>query len=783
MTIRNYSERIIPARWFRDSQGRLRWLTRAAQRAARAAQVAVFACLFLAAIFPALAAVPAKPAAKRPAARVASPAKPAAKRPAARVAARPAPRSGDLASLVFAWRDSPSPARRAAVEAYAAAHAKDDSGTLARLALGVGSYEQKDYTAAIAALRKVQSKLPRLADYTAYYLAVSRVEAKDTGGVARDLDAAHSSEVRSPLAAKAWLVEARALQSSDPAESVRLLREHYAELPQPEGDVTLAGSYEAARQLANAAEFYQRVYYRYLTGEPANRAAAALLTLKDTMGAAYPQPLPEQILHRADRLLEIHEYSRARPEYQALLDSLVGVARDQARVRIGAADYLAGKTTAAGSYLRGLELPESEAAAERDYYLAECARRLNDDREMMAAIERLASRHPKSGWRLKALLSAASRYLLVNRPDDYVPLYRAVYEDFPAEPPAGLAHWKVTFQAYLHDKPDAAALLREHLRNYAGHPTAGAALYFLGRHAEEHGDPGSARACYQRLSQTFQNHYYAMLARDRLSRREIGSGPASAGTAKFLAVLNLAEAKPVPAEGTRATALHIERSRLLRTAGLADLADAELRFGSRTDGQPALLGMEIAEAAEAPHRALRIMKGMAPDYLSLTFTQAPRKFWELLFPLPYRDDLVVSARQRELDPFLVAGLIRQESEFNPLARSTANAYGLTQVRPGTGRQFARKAGVARFSSRVLFQPAANLKIGTSILRSMLDHNSGKVEQTLASYNAGPNRVAEWLTWNTYREPAEFVESIPFTETRDYVQAVLRNADIYRRLYQ
>jgi len=144
---------------------------------------------------------------------------------------------------------------------------------------------------------------------------------------------------------------------------------------------------------------------------------------------------------------------------------------------------------------------------------------------------------------------------------------------------------------------------------------------------------------------------------------------------------------------------------------------------------------------------------------------------------------VVSARERELDPFLVAGLIRQESEFNPQARSPANAYGLTQVRPVTGRQFARKAGIPRYSNRVLLQPSANLKIGTSILRSMLDHNSGKVEQTLACYNAGPNRVAEWLTWNTYREPAEFVESIPFTETRDYVQAVMRNADIYRRLYQ
>jgi len=180
---------------------------------------------------------------------------------------------------------------------------------------------------------------------------------------------------------------------------------------------------------------------------------------------------------------------------------------------------------------------------------------------------------------------------------------------------------------------------------------------------------------------------------------------------------------------------------------------------------------------------MHIMKSMAPPYINLTLDDAPRKFWELLFPLPFRSELFNSARARELDPYLVAGLIRQESEFNPQAKSPANAYGLTQVRPVTGRQFARKAGVPRFSNRLLLQPSANLKIGTSVLRSMLDQNGGQVEQTLAAYNAGPNRVAEWLTWNHYREPAEFVESIPFTETRDYVQAVLRNADMYRRLYR
>jgi soluble lytic murein transglycosylase len=694
-----------------------------------------------------------------------------------------------LAGLARAYRESPTPVHRAALESYAAAHARDNTGSLARLALGIAAYEQKDYSAAIAALQPIQSKLPEIADYAAYYLAAARLESNDVPVAAKDLAPAHAAP--SPLSGKAWLVEARALKISDAAGAARLLRDRYAELPQPDGDLTLADCYQAANDLPNAADFYQRVYYQYVTGDAANRSAAALLTLKDVMGAGYPAPLPEQMLRRADRWMELREYVAARSEYQALLDRLVGPERDQARVRMGAADFLSGNAGGAYAYLRDLEVAAPEAAAERQYYLEEWARRLNNDDGMMAAIKELAASYPKSLWRLKAMVSAANRYLLVNRPDDYIPLYQAAYQDFPTAPVAALCHWKVTFHAYLHGARNSGDLLAEHLRDYSAHFTAGAALYFLGRNFEQQSDFAAARDAYRLLAKSFENHYYAMLARERLRSPEI-AGVAKDGAAKdrsakpaasqWLSRLKFPAPQPVPSEGAATTA-RIQRSRLLRTAGLDDLADSELRFGVRTDGQPALLAMELAGAADAPHRAMRLMKSLTPDYLNLPVEDAPRKFWELLFPLPYRDDLVRTARERELNPFLLAGLIRQESEFNPEAISPAKAYGLTQVRPATGRQFARQAGIQRFTTQALYQPAVNLKIGSFILRGMLDYNSGSLERTLASYNAGPNRVAEWLSWNTYREPAEFVESIPFTETRDYVQAVLRNAEMYRRLYE
>ena len=402
---------------------------------------------------------------------------------------------------------------------------------------------------------------------------------------------------------------------------------------------------------------------------------------------------------------------------------------------------------------------------------------------MLATLQRLAQLYPQSPWRLKALLAAGNRFLLDNRSQDYLPLYKAVYQDFPLDPAAPAAHWKVVFQAYLADQSDAGDLLREHLRQYPYHATAPAALYFLARTRETANDLASARTFYRRLDATFPNTYYGMLARRRLETPELRSPLSAPEAEEFLAALSLPRTKPVTIEPVAATTVRIERSRLLRSAGLNDLADAELRFGARNGGQPVLLAMEIAASAEASHDGLHAMKALSGDYLNLSLSGAPRKFWEFLFPLPYRVALIASARAQGLDPYLLAGLIRQESEFNPDALSSKKAYGLTQVQPATGRIYARRAGITRFTNRSLFQPVINLKIGATIFQSMLDQHDGSLEQTLAAYNAGPNRAAVWINWRTYREPAEFVESIPFTETRDYVQAVLRNADIYRRLYK
>ena len=95
----------------------------------------------------------------------------------------------------------------------------------------------------------------------------------------------------------------------------------------------------------------------------------------------------------------------------------------------------------------------------------------------------------------------------------------------------------------------------------------------------------------------------------------------------------------------------------------------------------------------------------------------------------------------------------------------------------------RRLKVAPYSTLSLFQPAVNLRLGTYYLKMLDTQVGGKVEVALAAYNAGLTRARTWLTWGEFREPSEFIETVPFTQTRGYIQAVLRNADTYRRVYK
>jgi soluble lytic murein transglycosylase len=659
--------------------------------------------------------------------------------------------------------------------------------TESRLGQGVSAYDLHDYSGAIQHLRGLQ--IPKLNDYIAYYLGSSELQTQDFDSAVRDLQAYRKNPApSSPLAGKMGLITGRALldrhTAADNSAALEVLQTDYKILPQPDGDIALAMAYEALGEKLQAALTYVRVYYAYPNTEMAAHAWDAMTRLKPDLGKDFPTAPARQQLDRCRKWLEARQYANAKAEYTVLAQSLPEPDRDEARVGVGAAEVLAGETAVPLHYLKDLKLAKSEVDASRFYYIAEIARKMGDDAEMQAALKQLDSRYPQSPWRLKALVNAGNRYVTTNDKEKYTPLFKAASDSFPDDSSTAASHWKIAWDAYLADNPDRIDLMREQVERYPSDSRAGSALYFLGRTQEKLGKPAEARAYYERVSSQFPHYFYATLARERLADPKVVAAKPDPAVAAWLKDLEWPEPRDFTSvEPTPATRLRIDRGRMLMAAGVPDLADAELRFGAKTGNeQTHLLAIELARSMPSPFHSLRIMKSFIADYLAIPFDNAPLKFWQMLFPLPYRDDVVKNAKSHALDPWLVAALIRQETEFNPDAHSRANAYGLMQLLLPTGRMVGRQIGITVSSSRTLLNPGVSIELGTQYLRSQLDNWNGDLSQTLAAYNAGPGRVKEWQSWGTWREPAEFVESIPFNETREYVQAVLRNADVYRTVY-
>ena len=684
-----------------------------------------------------------------------------------------------LENLALAYRKNPKPQTRAVVLRFANAHPKDLNGALALLALGATELDQRQFGDAQQHLQAAAKRLPALRDYAAYLNAAAGFELRDFSGTEHALKPVWENTPLSPLAGKSVVLQANSfVQDGKPKKAIELVQKHLAEVPESKAEDLLGHAYEQAGDTANAAAHYQRIYVDFPLSEEASDAEAAM--------EKYSKPAPQGLLPRAIKLIDGGDYSRARKELEALLPSLSGAESDLARVRIGAAGYLAREYKETYSYLGSFEVSAPDAEAERLYYLLQSARHIDKIDEMNRSLERLSKSYPQSRWRLQALLAVAAYYGLRNEPSSYEPVYRACFESFPSDPQAAQCHWRVTWAEYLRDPAGAAPMLRAHLQNYPDSDHATAALYFLGRIAESKGDRTAARSYYDELNTAYPNYYYAVLARERLMDSEVAKAEPSAEVNQFLAGVRFSPRNHMGSfAADSANKPRIDRANLLASAGLDDLAESELRFAAKTDGQPQVIAIALAELAnrrDQPELAIRSIKRYAPGYLFLPIAPGTEQFWRLAFPLPYRKALEQYSRERDLDPFLVAALIRQESEFNARAISRSNAYGLTQVLPSTGRELSRKLNIPRFRANMLFQPETNLQIGTFYLRSLLDQLQGRWEPALASYNAGKRHVNSWLTWSQFREPAEFIETIPFNETRNYVQSVLRNADVYRRLY-
>jgi len=672
-----------------------------------------------------------------------------------------------------------SPAGYAGVEAYARSHSKEDAGALAWLVVGYAHFLDHDYAKAVDPLNRAKPLAGDLGDYVAYYLGTCYLQ---TGRQAEGLAALANFSATYPDSlvvrdahlsyASALLTEGRAAEAADLLEKDRLPARSDLEL-------TIGKAYAALGQNAKAADALANVYYNMPTAPEADAAYAELKKLP-----SLPPATPAQRKTRADLLMKAKRYNDAADEYRELASHATAESRPAAELALADALHRSGRNREAKSELTTLPGATADQSAQRLYILGEVAWASDENATFYRSVDELRQAAPTSPWLEQALLSAANLHLVHHEYEQSLDAFRELQQRFPNGSRASYAHWKVAWLTLrLGRNDEAKKLFDEQIEIYPGANETSAALYWRARLAEEDNQPAMARAYYQKLSDRFRNYYYAELGRDRL--KKLSEGTDAPGKYPLLdRIPPLEHGEKVTLSELSTDDLHLQKAELLGNGGLVDFAVRELQAAASADGGnwgPAETAQLYIDTGHYD-RAIEVMKHSVPSYFAVDIPTLPRAYWEALFPRPYWSDLKKFSVANGLDPYLVASLIRQESEFNPLAVSRANAVGLMQLLPKTGKVVAHQEELRRYNATELFTPAVNLQLGTRYFRGMVDKFGGSFEHALAAYNAGSDRVEEWMGQGQYRDAPEFVESIPFTETREYVQAILRNTAVYKQLY-
>jgi soluble lytic murein transglycosylase len=651
---------------------------------------------------------------------------------------------------------SPSPLQR-----YREAHA----------ALAGGEY---------ARARQLLEELPSgflLADHAAFFAAEATLRAGDEPLAVERFRRFVERFPDSVLAPQALLAAGDTLfRLGAWAEAEREARRFLARWPaHPEAGRVLVRLAEARAEQAQVADAVADLRRRWLEVPASGWGEAAREIYEDLAGRAglALQPLTaEEQLGLAQRLADAGEQTAAARVLEGLLaQGPEPSIRHRALARLAPTlGRLARAQEVIGRLEVAVEEPATAARPTLLYELGRLLQRTGQGAPAAAVLERLLAEHPQASVAPDAALQLGRVRAELGGIEAARRAFQALVAAHPESAAAAAARWELAWLDYRAGRLRDAALSFRQISAAAGGARLGG-LYWAARTLERLGERSAALALYREVLSRGPHGYYGILA----ARRVQGPQPPPAATRVQLA--------PDPLAPLRAD-VRYQRAQALGSIGFDGFAVLELESLGRDilgDGERAwALGVAFADLGDAG-RSLRLLRRAFGAAIEGGAPGLPARLWQLYYPLGYADHVRAAARGVGLDPLFVAAVIREESSYDPRARSGVGAVGLMQLMPDTARLVARELGRPLGELAALWDPLLNITLGTRYLAQL----HGRFQEPLlavAGYNAGPHRVQRWVAAHPRADIEEFVEQIPFDETRAFAKRVFTSWHHYRRLY-
>ncbi|MBM2805837.1 MAG: Tetratricopeptide repeat protein [Deltaproteobacteria bacterium] len=619
----------------------------------------------------------------------------------------------------------------------------------------------------------------RLADYSLYYLA--RIAHDQTNW---DQSRTYLTELRQGFPHSIWyrsaalllarvdIAEKKFAPAADALRQLRsdksVLREiadeaHFlqAQLHEAQGDVSRA--YSLYRELRNAS--------------PSSLWAASARKEQALLRGKFPDQFAlttiEAQADEADRLARERQTKDAEELYKKILDTI-----SEPGPRLLYLTKLAALHLSTGSRNEALPIlaqiardyPDSAEAPNALYQIGQIYWNRHENGRAFDYFTTLLEKYPASGFTDRAQYASADIHEYFGRKDEAIQYYSRVQKQSPKSQLRDDAAWRLAWLYYRSGElQPAQSAFRSLVAQSKDGPFASAAVYWQARIAEKLGEMEAAKQLHRQIVNRGEESYYQALSLRALER------------------LGAPHDLPLPAQPTAVSQadppmrtelmFHLSRARELAALALHSLAVVELddvnRQSKPQDRLRALLMREYFNS-QAYGRSLSLAQ-------QLPYSQSERDLYR--YPLAYWELIQQKTQERGLDPHLVLALIRQESLFNSRARSPAAALGLMQLIPPTAARVAKQIGLPAPTQQKLFEPELNITLGTQYLKDLLERYSNNWFKAIAAYNAGEAAVDRWEKEILTDDIEEFVERIPYVETRGYVKLVLRNHRIYKRLYE